>query len=501
MQITVNTLLVVGLNAVLVPVHVEVTKGDGAMTIEGIRETQVRETRIRVRAALQQTGIDLANALIHVKAETPAGAMGQIDVAVAVAVMVLNHEIAEDEVSRAAFVGELSLTGAVRPIRGVCVVVAEASRLGLAKIVVPWECQSEAARAARLAGSTTTVEPISSLSELTRLTKRPFAGERREVSTPNQLDFADVRGMASARRALEVAAAGGHHVLLVAPPGSGSTMIARRLPTILPEMTEAAKIEATAIYSVSGLLKTEIGYYGEPPFRAPHHTCSSSGLIGGSHPCRPGEVTLASHGVLLLDEMQEFRGEALDSVACAVKAGEVTHVGYEGEEKHRRPYKVTFPVSPIVVGVVGPCPCGQLGAVSMAPCKCSSEQIESHWTRLRKSPIWGIFDIRIKLAAPSAENLVGIERGESSAAIRARVQKAQGAAVPLVGVSGQASEGRPLRALRNIARGANEAEMARVLHVGRTIARLEGSATVTEAHLAEAMGLRASLGGEDPVRP
>lgn len=498
-MITVNTLLVVGLTAVLVPVHVEISRGEGAMTIEGIRDTQVRETRIRVRAALQQTGIDLANATIRVKVETPAGAIGQIDLAVAVAVMVIDGKLSADEVTSAAFVGELSLTGGVRPLRGVCAMVAEASRLGLARIVVPWGNQSEAARAARLAGNTTVVEPIDALPELTRALRRPFAGERRAVDVPGGLDFADVRGMHGARRALEVAAAGGHHVLLVAPPGSGSTMITRRLPTILPEMTEAETIELTTIYSVSGLLKAETGYYDGAPFRAPHHTCSSSGLIGGGHPCRPGEVTLSSHGVLLLDEMQEFRREALSSLASAVKAGAVTLYGHEGDEKHRRQYNVTFPVSPIVVGVVGPCPCGQLGAESMAPCKCSPERIEAHWNRLRTSPIWEIFDIRIKLAAPSTVNLVGVERGESSAAIRARVVKAQGAPMPLVGVGEQASDGRPLRALRNVARGASEAEMSRVLHVGRTIARLEGSATVTEAHLAEAQGLRASLGGKGVV--
>jgi len=509
MKVTVDTFLLVGLVAHLVPVHVEVQPGDSLFTITGLRDSQVRECRVRIRAALQQTKIDMVHLAISVTVDAPAGASGQIDVAAAVGVMVATLKLPSSAVESAIFVGELSLTGAVRPIRGVCALVAAASKIGAAKIVVPWSNQQEAARAARLAGDRVTVSPIESLDELISGTRGVFVGERSKGlrGTSSAVDFSDVRGQHFARRALEVAAVGGHHVLLVGPPGCGATMMSRRLTTILPEMTEDEQVEQTAIVSVAGLIG-EHGYVDDRPFRAPHHTVSEAGLVGGGYPIRPGEVTLAHHGVLFIDELHEFRGVVLESLARAV--GDVAVNLSRGEEdektKVKRTCRVTFPSAPIIVATVPPCPCGLHGVPSTRPCTCPAERIESHWARIRRSKLWPLFDLRINLYVENvvrfqADNEEPIVHGESSATMRARVTKARGIPLPLVvGLDGEARS-EALRMVRNIAREHGKEEMDRCVHVARSIARLDGSGVVLASHVAEAMTMRASCPGKDSVKP
>ena len=493
MKITVNTLLLVGLNAVVTPVHIEATRDarDPLLAIEGLRESQTKETRVRVRAALQQSGVDLSGWTIHITAEPPPGASGQIDLAAAVGVLVCVGMVSETDIEKTFFVGELSLSGDVRPIRGASSVVTSAAANSptghmVPWVVVPWDNQAEATRAAALDGDRVKIAPIKKLADLFEGRPLAAAWERQNINHIHTgVDFAEVRGMGAARRALEIAAVGGHHVLLVSPPGSSATMIARRLITILPARSDREIAETTAIHSAAGLLRADLGYLPERPFRAPHHTVSSSGLIGGGHPHRPGEVTLAHHGVLFLDEIQEFRRSALEEVARAVRAGQVTHVGRE----EGREYRVTFPSAPIVVGQVAPCPCGQLGSETKR-CLCAPERITTYWDRLRKSPIWDLFDIRVHLAPVNAATLATVEHGESSAVILERVSKALSAPPPLVVDSGIGSNDHPKRALRNIARSTSEAEMARTLHVARSVARLAGIPVVTEAHIAEAANLR-----------
>lgn len=506
MKVTVDTLLLVGLVAHLVPVHVEVNPGDSTFTIAGLRDSQLRECRLRIRAALQMTKLDLAKLAITVTVDAPACATGQIDLAAAVAIMVATLKLPSSAIESTIFVGELSLTGAVRPIRGVAPLVTAASKVGASKIVVPWDNQEEAARAARIDGFRVTVSPIDNLIELINGTRGVFVGERSKGlrGSSSAVDFSDVRGQHFARRALEVAAVGGHHVLMVAPPCTGATMLSRRLTTILPEMTEEEQVELTAIVSVAGLIGQH-GYVDTRPFRAPHHTVSAAGLVGGGYPIRPGEVTLAQHGVLFIDELHEFRGEVTEALARAVVDGSITiaHTEQLDGSKRGRSCRVTFPASPLIVATVPPCPC--LRGISSAPrCICSPERIASHWDRIRRSKLWSLFDIRIKLDGssytPAEIEHTPIERGETSVAMRARVEKARSITLPLVvGLDGEARS-EALRMVRNIAREHGKAEMDRCVHVARSIARLDGSGVVLASHIAEAMTLRASCPGKDPVK-
>jgi magnesium chelatase family protein len=384
-----------------------------AKEFSGVSESAAREMKVRVRCALSQVGVDPGAVAFAV---TPDDSGSSLDLAAAIAALVAKNKIPASAVENTAFVGELSLTGAVRPVRGILPRVQQAAKLGFRRVVVPTASRHEAALVDGL-----DVFHVNHLADLVEQLGRgvlSFPVPLREQffpvhSGPDYVDFADIRGNHTARRALEIAAVAGHNVLMIGPPDAGKTMLARRLPTVLPPLTEAEALEVTALHSVAGLHGTDRGIVQVRPFRAPYHTVSPVGLVGGGDPIRPGEISLAHRGVLFLDEILEFKRGAIEVLRDPMREGRVTI--------SRRDERTTFPALAQVVAAANPCPCGFHGDKGRA-CTCSPERVASY--RKRFDDLY-YFPIRIHLQPVETGDLTGQQRGESSATIRARVVKAR----------------------------------------------------------------------------